>query len=127
MEGQNDSAVHIIHTDPADLLITVSTLIDIAAIVACQEVGAGNGDRQVCIDLDQVGSTVAVLQFQRTFLGRFRLGDLVHIGPGSAVPHCVKCGFDLYGSGLVIDNRTFQNGDDLALMIQLFQTDGSGI
>ena len=88
MECQHDSAAHIFHCDPADLLIQVAALIDLTAVIRSQEVGTGNGCRQIGIDLNQVIGTVAVPEAERIFLrlsylrlsylrlGHFRLGHL---------------------------------------------------
>ena len=68
MECQHDSAAHILHCDPADLLIPVAALIDLTAVIRSQEVGTGNGCRQIGIDLNQLICAVAVLEAQKIFL-----------------------------------------------------------
>ena len=125
IECQRGDAVHHLHADPAYLL--TAGLGDIAAIVRSQEVGAGDGFGQVGIQPDGIIRAVAVLQLERTLLGCFRLGDILHSGPGRAVPLSVEGGFNSYGSGIVIDDRAFHNGYYLALMVQLFQTHSGGI
>ena len=127
MEGQNDGAVGVIHLDPAYLLVGVGGLVNAAAIVRFQEVGKRCGGRQVGVDLEQVVGAVAVLEAECTLLRLLRLGNFTNSGPGRAIPHCIEGGLDLYGGGIVVNDRAFHNGYHFPLVIQLFQADGGGI
>ena len=88
VKGQYDGAAHLLHTDPAHLLILITALVDIAAVIRHQEIGAGNGSRQIGIDLNQLIGTVAVLESQGIILGLgfLRLGFLRIFRLG-----CVQC------------------------------------
>ena len=66
VEGQHDGAVHIVHTNPAKLLILVGRLVNGAAVVAGSKVDTRCVCRQVGIDLNQVACAVTVLEAQST-------------------------------------------------------------
>ena len=134
MESQNNGSFHIVHTDPADLLMLVSGLLQIAAVIRCQEVSKGCGSRQVGVDLNEVFRTIAISQRQTIFcrfchirFGGFfrfyRLGNFRNLVPTCAVPDSIE-GFCHQESLIApVDHRILHNGQKLAIVV-CFQGDG---
>ena len=91
MERQHDHIVYLFHTDPANIFVEVGAFVDGAAVIRCQEIGAGGSGRQIGIHLNQAAITVAVLEVKDSFLGfRIRLGvfcSRLLNAPGAAIKH----------------------------------------
>ena len=68
VKGQNDGAVHVGHTNIACLL-GVGILVDAAVVIGKSKVCQSDIGRQVCIDLDGVGSALLILEGQRAGIG----------------------------------------------------------
>ena len=127
MEGQHNGTADIFHTDPTNILIEVCTLINAAAVVTGCKVCHRQGCRQIGVHLDQIACTITVFKVNRSLLGSFRLGNLCHGSPLTAVPLGIKGGFYQDSLFVVIDDRAFHHCNYLTFMVQPFQTDGSGI